>query len=123
MKVKTEELSGLALDWAAGQAAGLNIKVVFCDITEEHYLLFEAHPDESPGVYSNDDRWCPSKNWAQLGPLMSKNVSLLEVSGQPDSPWFTVNDAVSSPSLMIAICQGIIAKRIGGIIDVPECLL
>lgn len=109
MKIKTSELEGAALDWAAAKAAGI-----------------ELHFD---GYLWADDyscRWAPSIFWNQCGPLIERfsvNIShscgcTAEISS---GVWnFKFYGRGSTP--LIAACRAIVAAELGNEVDVPEGL-
>lgn len=120
MKIKTSELSGVALDWAVGLACGEDVQIgpgakqlsVKCQI---------------PGLLTC---WAPSSNWAQGGDLFDRFC--LEVVGMHGDcyaavkHWHTGEPIAWWPSgetHLIAACLAVVAASLGDEVDVPEGLV
>lgn len=97
MKIKTSELSGVALDWAVAQCEGHGIGVL-------------------------DDPWfAPSSNWAQGGPIIEREEIAV---GKGWEQWAAFKDAdtedgVLGPTPLIAACRCYVASKLGDEVDVP----
>lgn len=110
MKVKTSELSGAALDWAAGKARGLS--------DDEIYGW-----DPIKGVKELIP-W--ASNWALAGPLIERER--IYVYPHPDgSTWLAVlkgaafNEESATP--LIAAMRCYVASKLGAEVEVPVALL
>ena len=61
MKIKTNELTGAALDWAVAEAAGLETYF------DDGAVCLKGQPFDDTGSY-----WLPTQNWAQGGPIIER---------------------------------------------------
>ncbi len=124
MKIKTSELSGLALDWAVAEIEGRKR----IQTTRKQFGINQ--PVKVVPAYST--------NWNQGGPLIEKyNVQtsyngngfprsttgkywcayVCKPSGQEELP----SGGGSTP--LIAACRAIVASKLGDEVDVPEGLV
>lgn len=99
MKIKTNELTGLALDWAAAK----------CNDT-----LFDSQ------LYSY------STEWSHGGPILEREMIGVRPSydeGWTGSLWHE-NETIfeEGPSPLIAGMRCFVASRLGDEVDVPDCL-
>ena len=99
MKTKTSDLTGPALDWAVEKALGRVVQT---------------------------QRWQPSTNWSQGGPIIEREgISI----GKADDPewwafkgWKAENGTPGSTPL-IAAMRCFVASKLGDTVDIPEELL
>lgn len=105
--MKTNELSGTALDWAVAQAEEQPHRIV-------SGLVF------IPG----GDNWNPSSNWSQGGPIIERKQIAIFLNG--DDEW-TAEDGwyrASGPTPLIAAMRCYVASDlVGNEIEIPEELL
>ena len=110
MKIKTNELTRPALDWAVANAEGM-----LKHITIDHSL---THPLIVSGVQS----WGPSFIWSQGGPIIEQErITLLPC----DSDWEAQSSttpliAVEGPTPLIAAMRCYVASKLGDEVDIPE---
>ena len=140
MKIKTQDLTGTALDCAVAKCEGMPERLVFgrgavsdtgyCverpNGTRRFYVLrsvwdkwfekCETHPwGASVSVYS------PSTDWAQGGPIIEREgidiyqsgVWVAEIGG---------NHTTEGPTPLIAAMRCYVASRLGDEVDIPEAL-
>ncbi|QDP46029.1 MAG: hypothetical protein Unbinned4052contig1001_29 [Prokaryotic dsDNA virus sp.] len=113
MRVKTSELEGAALDWAAGKAAG--------------YVVY-TQPDGPLYRPDNGKYWSPSIDWGQGGPLIDRYVGLTQYEGDrdPAEPFYAetrcenMEAYANGETLLIAAMRAIVAAELGDEVDVPE---
>jgi hypothetical protein len=104
MKIKTNELTGAALDWAVAKCEG----IINGDVLDVGFIL--------EGGYS------PSTNWAQGGPIIEREGVSLEYSAQPEK-WcacIMADQEVYGPTALIAAMRCYVASKLGDEVDVPE---
>jgi hypothetical protein len=107
MRIKTSELTGVALDWAVAKADGHDM---------DHFQVVDAYQ--------------PSTDWAQGGPIIEREViSVVEHQGK-DYVWFAWekyaknrNCTANGPTILITAMRCYVASKLGYEIDVPEELL
>lgn len=119
VKVKTQDLSGAALDWAVGVAIGLELKV----------------PDGfiRPYWHMGGEMYCskfqPSTDWSQGGRLIESHQVSLHCPQTTDDVWaaWIITDkgevVQAGDTAMIAACRAIVAAKLGDEVDVPEGLV
>ena len=120
MKIKTSELTGVALDWAVA-------KCLACDLAGSFLDGVIAHPDYA--------KYHPSSDWAQGGPIIERekiNVTLLDDSepviwaacyadpfGSRRRAGISLYGKTGSTPL-IAAMRCFVASRLGDEVDVPD---
>lgn len=128
VKVKTQDLSGAALDWAVAKAEGFE-PMIFPMSRMEVAVSEGRHPN---GSFSA--RGCNySTDWSQGGPLIEKyRVSFATMGTGPEDedgnePVVAITSglnykACNGKTHLIAACRAIVAARLGDEVDVPEGL-
>lgn len=142
MKIKTSELSGVALDWAAAKAIDWIEPIYGIGairyIQEDQYLaMTEPDPDEpdertDSAHFVYEHTWSPSRIWSQGGPLIERfSVTLGKRTDCPPGPrqWDAFIDTKFCPSAtyvnfgsspLIAACRAIVSAKLGDEVDVPD---
>lgn len=128
MKIKTSELSGVALDWAVAKSVGKNLEI-------SNGRIGNFVDNWLPNANSDFVAWAPSIKWSQGGPLIDRFdvyfdrypldqpgfvVARIGMDYQAGSNYF---NNPSSPNRLIAACRAIVADKLGHEVDVPEELL
>lgn len=111
--MKTNELTGAALDWAVAKCEGLN--------PDESGLVeigtFKGRAASVPIFYA------PSQNWAQGGPIIEREEINLWTEGY--TAWEATSGGCqewgSTP--LIAAMRCYVASKLGDEVDVPEELM
>ncbi|HIH7257029.1 TPA: phage protein NinX family protein [Pseudomonas aeruginosa] len=135
VEVQTEELIGAALDWAIATIEGLPIQydpMAFGNTANGGYWIW----DKAPGgmMAKIGDKYSPSSNWSQLGPLIEKRAIVLgnHESGDPSRQgefWGSAHCFDSGTSfetykgIKVAACRAIVAKEMGPVVRVPKVLV
>ena len=119
MKIKTEDLDGIQLDYAAAVATGQQVDFeadTGCLWFEERDVWFA---------------WSPSTEWAQCGPMMDRfsiscYKSVDSVSGEVFH-WVGVNELVTrhrrgliAHNPRVAICRAVVFAKLGHEVDIPD---
>jgi hypothetical protein len=116
MKIKTSELTGAALCWAAAKADG---EQVMLRITPSRLLLAEGETWELP--------YDPDTNWSQGGPIIERERIVLREFSPIREDWEAeirihhIN--AFGPTPLIAAMRCFVASRLGDTVDVPAELL
>lgn len=120
MKIKTEDLNGIQLDYAAAVATGQQVDFeadTGCLWFEERDVWFV---------------WNPSTEWAQCGPMMERFSISCYQSADPTSGevfhWVGVNELVSpghrrgliADNPRVAICRAVVFAKLGHEVDIPD---
>ncbi|QOV59880.1 DUF2591 family protein [Klebsiella variicola] len=112
-KVKTEELSGVQLDYAV--AASVNVGEPILHITSETKFIELKGGSLSPSV-----------RWGQCGPLIDKHSLSLTGSGKNNIAVVRVACGCvtqSGDTLLIAFCRALVAAKLGDEVDIPDELI
>jgi hypothetical protein len=132
--IKTSDLSGKALDYAVAQCVGKKKGYA-------HHLLAYEELDLVSGVaHSLIQRYSPSTNWAQGGPIIERE--LLEVSPhfksasmeKPQGVWvwkayvlgpLNIDDSFEQEgeSYLVAAMRCFVASKLGDSVEIPDELL
>lgn len=109
VKVKTAELTGPALDWAAAKATGAG--------------AVDLHKDNL-GYWLTLHRYSPSTRWSCAGPLIERFE--IDFNGQlrGDSIYMarcrTIGDVwFGGKTPLIAVCRAVVAANLGDEVEVP----
>jgi hypothetical protein len=128
VKIKTQDLTGAALDWAVAVAEGRDYAV---DMPQEiGGLLYYAENGEM-------HRYSPSTNWNLMGPIIEQNAISLDPAVYPQHPdgwWKAVCVTIDEddlgmcyggegPTPLIAAARCLVASKLGDEVDIPEELL
>ena len=125
MKIKTEDLTGAALDWAVALALGWTLE----------------RPQDGQFIDNDGNRWLagyrqyapkisfsPSTNWAQGGPLID-HIETLDRLGDgwqctyaPNKPQRYGLYCETGLMPLIAICRAVVARKLGEEVEVPDKL-
>ena len=96
--MKTSELAGAALDWAATKCEGYDHKV----------------------TSSEWGMWGWATDWAQGGPLIERERIELEHDGFIWWARIKADEEYSGPTPLIAAMRCYVASKLGDTIDIPE---
>lgn len=119
MKVKTEELSGVALDWAVAMVEGYGAEGT---LKADSRRVAIPHPDGGTQLFR------PSTHWVQGGQIIhARGISVLQLD---DSWWATCGDpryeetmGYTGSTPLVAAMRSLVASELGDEVDVPEHLL
>jgi hypothetical protein len=127
MKIKTAELSGIALDWAVAKCDGIAVKV-----SRTGFLIYS---DKSIPTGPQGRVYDPSTHWTQGGPLIERER--IQVAPLPDKGWRAhwrgfdkanprevwMDCFDEGVTALIAAMRCFVASKLGDEVDVPEELL
>jgi len=110
--MKVSELQGAALDqalcWAVAKGEGI-------ELTNYSGNLI---------IRYDGDRWQPTTNWAQGGPIIERER--IELWGDGDEGWIAydnLNPEQKGPTPLIAAMRCYVASRLGDEVEVPNELM
>lgn len=116
--VKTQDLTGAALDWAVAGATN-----------EQGYWaeLFQQCVITGKTLGGISLKYSPSTDWSQAGPLLEKHkIGFGPVRGgwvahphRPNEP----TDWMRAEAPLVAICRAIVADKLGMVVTVPAELI
>lgn len=113
-KIKTDKLKGTTLDWAVAQAIGVKT------VLRSDGLFMDTNPSQ---------RWMPSTDWSQGGPLISQFKVMLdhdfEEFSTQEEPCYAESQYfwAIGESELIALCRAIVKRHLGETVPVPPQLL
>ena len=138
MKIKTEDLTGAALDWAVAKAIQLPVyqygegwpgnhavneeslrrPIVTVDLAGRMLL-------EGPKTSENKE-WAPSTDWAQSGPLVDKYLYCVPTYDSRFDSWFANEQTPAEygkQTFLQALLRAIVKLGVGDKVDIPEGLV
>ena len=107
MKIKTNELSGRALDWAVAKCEGINQHV-------------PDNPVDRPMSYT----YRPSTDWPHGGPVIERER--ITISTNCPQGWIArlasgvVTRSANAPTPLVAAMRAYVASKLGDVVDVPK---
>ena len=114
MELKTNELTGTALDWAVAKCEGIDSAVCGGVVWKGTKYSFN-----------------PSTNWAQGGPIIEREAIHLcggaaqtyDSSKLPEDPWSEYFYVARGVTILEAAMRCYVASKLGDEIDIPEELI
>lgn len=131
VEVKTQDLSGAALDWAVAKAEKVEGLV-----THKGRPAFEKEFD--PDCWADDSclkafkcwqYYAPSAEWSQGGPLIEKyKIDIGAPLENKNGPWNAATEwghpmGYKGDTPLIAACRAIVSSVLGETVEVPKELL
>jgi hypothetical protein len=116
MKVKTNELSGAALDWAVAKCEGCRVEFNH-QYTEE--TKFDGWWQLGPNHWQPLNKY--STDWAQGGPIIEREKTAIKENGY--GHWFAKVGAgkwMRGPTPLIAAMRCYVASKLGDEVEIPE---
>ena len=113
--MKTNELTGVALDWAVAMCEGLEFD------ESNQPIWFDADGLGVPCV-----PYTPSTDWAQGGPIIEREKISVNPSSLPCNDWIAdtkkINEKTHQYGLtpLIAAMRCYVASKLGAEVDVPK---
>ena len=113
MRVKTNELTGAALDWAVAKCEGI-------ELTNGCYnrLLVDGRMSRGQEMLAP---YNPSTDWAQGGPIIEREKTAIKENGY--GHWFAkvgTGKWMRGPTPLIAAMRCYVASKLGDEVDVPK---
>lgn len=129
MKIKTAQLTDLALDWAVAKCEGEVTELSFDGFTWGFKL--DGQLKVMAKGWAQSMVYLPSTDWSQGGPIIERERILLEPStmtGVPEMDWGARKaDRMlrptwfgDGPTPLIAAMRCYVASKLGKEVDVPE---
>lgn len=118
MWIKTNELTGKALDWIVAKCEGLEITI---GKTEQGSKLAVLTPID--GLWRH---FKPSTNWSQGGPIIEREKVALDFCHH-DLVWFALieykTDKFKADNPLVAAMRCYVASKLGDEVEVPDELV
>jgi hypothetical protein len=120
VKIKTDELTGAALNYAVAKCGGRDIEF---DDPREPWLTRDGIADQPLHSYT------PSTDWAQGGPIIEQEriATEYEVNDDEEENWMacvlSLTVGYYGPTPLVAAMRCYVASKLGDGVDVPEELL
>jgi len=109
--MKTNELSGAALNWAVAMAEGWQ-PTTARDNTGQYPWLIKVGKNIDPKQYR------PSTNWAQGGPIIERECIAVAFDGYPQG--WVANQKYYGTTPLIAAMRCYVASKLGDDVEIPE---
>ena len=108
MKIKTNQLTGAALDWAVAKCEGVTVL-----------------PKMRGGCYATLNKGetvllCYSTDWAQGGPIIEREKITLESTGEDWMAYIRHDKEFFGPTPLIAAMRCYVASKLGDEVEIPE---
>ena len=124
MKVKTSELTGLALDWAVAKAEGVECHVK--KFPDDHRLYFCFRGADDGELYPFQVQFRPSTFWNHGGPIIERMKPTLEFI--PTIGWRCALEYIDEKQVeiveaetpLIAAMRCYVASKLGEEVEIPE---
>ena len=126
--MRTNELSGAALDWAVAEC-----EVMHVDVSRGGWLVFDSDAfSEFRNDYNDDklQRFSPSTNWAQGGPIIEREgLAISRVSQDEWSASLIYEDKTCGGLMytnqhgttpLVAAMRCYVASKLGDEVELPE---
>ncbi|MBI6554486.1 DUF2591 family protein [Pseudomonas veronii] len=135
VEVKTQDLSGAALNWATFCAVYPGMRPTIKVTESETRLLFKgaAKPVTLPrtvrltysGAYGFEFDWYPSSDWDCGGALLDKfEIEILRAGSVVHAKRYGMTNAAGDgETILIAACRAIVTSVLGETVSVPKELL
>ena len=111
--MKTADLTGAALDWAAAKCEELE------HYFDDGFVCLVGQPFDTAWKY-----WNPSNDWAQGGAIIERER--IELLGDGDGGWIacdSINLEQCGATPLIAAMRCYVASKLGDEVELPEELL
>lgn len=127
MKIKIQDLTGPALDWAVAKASGIDVIIspLVKRVEFDSYVYAEYCNSYNAGQFH---QFNPSANWGQAGPIIEREG--IELT-RTNSGWLARIDLdegdmmveeATGPTPLIAAMRCYVASKLGDEIEIPENL-
>ena len=116
--MKTNELTGAALDWAVAEAEELEVYF------DDGVVCLKGQPFDDNSHY-----WLPTQNWSQGGPIIERERIILSPDDEGPELWCSwkyppdESDYQYGPTPLIAAMRCYVASKLGDEVEIPEELL
>lgn len=122
IKVKVQDISGSALDWAVGTSEGYRMDVGQRRGQWYAVIFIDAYKEKSiPRIYQ------PTKDWLEVGPMIVKcNITLNAPDDESDGmskeweAWCGSLWATDPRDPLVAICRAVVTATSGTFIEIPD---
>ena len=128
--MKTNELTGAALDWAVAKADENLHPKGDVRLLDGKVSIIEGGDWETPDRWQ---RYSPSTNWAQGGPIIEREMLCVGYRHQADPNYCPINDPATicwsritaggylsyGPTPLIAAMRCYVASKLGDEVEVP----
>ncbi|MEQ1977134.1 phage protein NinX family protein [Xenorhabdus sp. SGI240] len=150
MKIKTNALTGRALDWAVARAIGMDIYICGRSSDDEYgwignYSVWKKsceQPVITIGLCNDihiefagkSKPYSPSTNWEQCGQLIERYIDDLTHMAFRGDHWvancravrvgdFSIFKTQTGDTPQIAICRAVVAAKLGDEVEIPDELV
>ncbi|VVN88180.1 hypothetical protein PS718_01665 [Pseudomonas fluorescens] len=135
VEVKTQDLTGAALNWSTFCAVYQGMQPTIRVTESETRLLFKgaAKPVTFPrtvrltyfGAYGFEFDWYPSSDWERGGALLDKfEIEILRAGSVVHAKRYGMTNAAGDgETILIAACRAIVASILGDTVSVPKELM
>lgn len=125
--IKTEDLTGAALDWAVADAIGLPKPDQRDNDGQWRRWYQPVLIDGEP--WGSREPFHPSLNYSQGAPLIERFSMMIDKNFEEfstlEQPWFAQTDFYwgIGQTVLIAICRAVVRRQLGDTVNIPEELI
>jgi hypothetical protein len=127
MKIKTSDLTLLALDWVVAECEKMDIEIRPAGACGRPLYVLAAEAGRTPWT------WTPTTSWHQGGPIIEREKICLNCGDgtwgvaegvwEAHMPYGMSDDFSEGPTPLIAAMRCYVASVLGDEVDIPEELL
>lgn len=122
MKIKTSELTGVALDWAVATCEGATD--FWFDTVATHWVKLNGEERALRYGWARMS-YLPSTDWAQGGPIIERErISVIWMQFSDEQYWVAHIDNPEcerqGPTALIAAMRCYVASKLGDEVEIPE---
>ena len=122
MKIKTSDLTLLALDWAVAECEKMDIEIRPAGACGRPLYVLAAEAGRTPWT------WTPTTSWHQGGPIIEREKINLNCGddtwGVAEGVWEAAHprgmNVSFGPTPLIAAMRCYVASKLGDEVDIPE---
>ena len=122
--MKTSELTGTALDWAAAKADENLFPAGDVRLIDGGVIIIHAGGHEEADHWS---RYSPSTDWALAGPIIEREQIGVGYTTEGGETWLAAmtDDPfyISGPTALVAAMRCYVASKLGDDVELPEELI
>ena len=125
MKIKTSDLTLLALDWAVAECEKMDIEIRPAGACGRPLYVLAAEAGRTPWT------WTPTTSWHQGGPIIEREKINLNCGddtwGVAEGVWEAAHprgmNVSFGPTPLVAAMRCYVTSKLGDEVDIPEELL
>ena len=129
MKIKTQDLTGAALDWAVAESEGIPAEELHIQkwgprLPPSIYRKYRDGDGNLDVSYTSGPDLLFSRKWEAGGPIIEREgISIYRMTSDWSAAYNPSGAAQDGPTPLIAAMRCYVASKLGDEVDVPEKLI